>query len=247
MSSYLIAIIFCLAGINCAPSAYNNPMHGHFIGGDMLFFESSKGVAQLENYRYRKWTDGVIPYTIDSGFSTSQLSTITGAMRKIEQQVGASCIRFVQRTNQANYINIVSNQQGCFSYVGMNNQAGPQTLSLARSGCVYTGIAIHELLHAVGFHHEQNRPDRDTYLTINYQNIKPNMAYNFDKLTNVDTQGFAYDYFSIMHYESNAFSANGLDTMVPKQPGVTLLPAYRKYSMTNTDIAEVRKWYGCMA
>merc|ERR1719245_1239065 len=120
----------------------------------------------------------------------------------------------------------------------MNNQAGPQTLSLARSGCVYTGIAIHELLHAVGFHHEQNRPDRDTYLTINYQNIKPNMAYNFDKLTNVDTQGFAYDYFSIMHYESNAFSANGLDTMVPKQPGVTLLPAYRKYSMTNTDISE---------
>ncbi len=128
----------------------------------------------------------------------------------------------------------------------MQSQIGPQVVSLSRSGCVNTGIVIHELLHAVGFHHEQNRPDRDNFIKVNFANIKPDMAYNFDKMTSsVTTQGFPYDYFSIMHYEDTAFSMNGQATMVPLQSGVTLLPAFRKSAMTATDVAEVRKWYSC--
>ena len=130
--------------------------------------------------------------------------------------------------------------------VGMQSRAGPQVVSLSRSGCVNTGIVIHELLHAVGFHHEQNRPDRDNFIKVNFANISPDMAYNFDKMTNtVTTQGFPYDYRSIMHYEDTAFSKNGQKTMVPLQSGVTLLPAYQKFAMTATDVAEVRKWYNC--
>ena len=130
--------------------------------------------------------------------------------------------------------------------VGMQKQTGPQVVSLSRSGCVYTGIVIHELLHAISFHHEQNRPDRDNFITVNFANISPDMAYNFDKMTStVTTQGFPYDYYSIMHYEDTAFSKNGGKTMVPKQAGVVLLPAYSKYSMTATDVQEVRKWYSC--
>jgi len=72
------------------------------------------------------------------------------------------------------------------------------------------------------------------------------MAYNFDKYTsNVDYQGFGYDYYSIMHYESTAFSANGGPTIVAKQVGVNLLPSYQKSSLTATDVAEIRKRYGC--
>ena len=38
-------------------------------------------------------------------------------------------------------------------------------------GCENKGTILHELLHLLGFYHEHNRADRDTYLRIYEQNI----------------------------------------------------------------------------
>ena len=49
---------------------------------------------------------------------------------------------------------------------------GRQQLSLA-AGCVTRhGTIMHEFLHALGFHHEQKRGDRDDFVTINWGNIQ---------------------------------------------------------------------------
>src|SRR3989304_5270561 len=75
-------------------------------------------------------------------------------------------VDFVPRTTHANYIHI-QDSTGNSSMVGM--QGGPQNVNILSWGTKYT--ICHELMHAMGFRHEQSRPDRDTYVTINWANI----------------------------------------------------------------------------
>ena len=57
----------------------------------------------------------------------------------------------------------------CSSLVG--RQKNWQPLSLA-DGCLIQGTIIHELLHALGFFHEQSRLDRDNFVTIVWDNVQ---------------------------------------------------------------------------
>ena len=42
---------------------------------------------------------------------------------------------------------------------------------LAR-GCWQKGTVLHEIMHSLGFFHEQSRPDRDDEVMIMYENIQ---------------------------------------------------------------------------
>jgi hypothetical protein len=57
---------------------------------------------------------------------------------------------------------------------------GNQRVTLG-NGCVQVGIVMHELMHAVGFFHEQSRADRDKFIQININNVVPETRFNFDK------------------------------------------------------------------
>uniref|UniRef100_A0A3B3DSW0 Metalloendopeptidase n=1 Tax=Oryzias melastigma TaxID=30732 RepID=A0A3B3DSW0_ORYME len=135
----------------------------------------------------------MIPYVIDSEYSPWEVATIEGAMGAFSDR---TCIRFVRRTNEYDFISVVS-RNGCYSELG--RKGGQQELSINRGGCMYSGIVQHELNHALGFQHEHTRSDRDSYVQINWQNIIPASAYNFNKhdTNNLNTP---YDYSSIMHY-----------------------------------------------
>ena len=96
----------------------------------------------------------------------------------------------------------------CSSSLGM--RGGRQTLSLG-DNCVTHGTVQHEFMHALGFHHEQTRSDRDKYIKINYDNIKPEHIHNFNKIPEHHSETFdqSYDILSVMQYNSYSWSANG--------------------------------------
>ena len=56
------------------------------------------------------------------------------------------------------------------SYIG-NVMCGEQGVSLSRNGFTFP-VVVHEIGHAIGFWHEHNRPDRDRYIRVLYNNIQ---------------------------------------------------------------------------
>jgi len=185
-----------------------------------------------------------VPYTTDdwNTFSTSEKANIA---RAIEEYDNKTCIRFIERTTENDYIAILHNASleggdGCWSKLG--KRGGRQPLSL-ETGCVYdVGTPIHEFMHALGWLHEQSRMDRDSYVQIHAENIKDGMASQFDKCPSgyCTVQDLAYDYGSVMHYSSTAFSKNGQAT-ITKLDGSTDFSQRNGFS--DLDIQGINKFY----
>ena len=179
-----------------------------------VHIEPSKTSGIAKNLQVnRRWNTRVgdvvqIPYSISSSFNSVGKQRIQQALTDIAQRSGV--VAFIPRTSQGDYVQVVDGG-GCSSYVG--RIGGAQQLTLAINGCLQNGIIQHEFLHALGFEHEQSRPDRDSFVTINYQNIKEGSAFNFDKQTSSNHLGSGYDFGSVMHYGATDFSKNGQKTI----------------------------------
>nr|QJD38955.1 astacin-like metalloprotease [Hasarius adansoni] len=184
-----------------------------------------------------RWTNAKVPYVIDFTLSSS-----TGLIQSAMQDYHSNtCLRFVPRTNERNYIKLFSGQ-GCYSYLGMINR-GEQQLSLG-NGCLYRGTIVHELGHAIGFFHEQNRSDRDQYLVIYWENIQKGMETQFALLQpNQNLLLTPFDHDSIMLYGNYAFSKDRRSLTMVAKNGKRLLEPYDKNGMTRSDIQRVNKMY----
>uniref|UniRef100_A0A3B1IM65 Metalloendopeptidase n=1 Tax=Astyanax mexicanus TaxID=7994 RepID=A0A3B1IM65_ASTMX len=145
-----------------------------------------------------------------------------------------TCIRFVDRSTEIDYLSIENRDGG--------RTGGKQVVSLSTRGCVYHGIVQHELNHALGFYHEHTRSDRDSYVTINWQNIDPTMQYNFNK-ENTNNLNTPYDYSSVMHYGKTAFTINGLNTITPIPDASVQIG--QRVDLSVIDIQRINTLYNC--
>jgi hypothetical protein len=149
------------------------------------------------------WPGGVIPYDV-SQLTAAQRETVQHAMQRWTD-TGAR-LRFIPRTTEAEYV-----------YFTGRTDAGNNTSHVGfargqRSDINITAfwwrqgewMPAHELGHVLGFFHEQQRWDRDRYVTVHYENIKPGREGDYDWVpqTNWIVSSTPYDYYSIMHYRT---------------------------------------------
>lgn len=79
------------------------------------------------------------------------------------------------------HLSLSSLNSSCASYVGF--QGGAQSLYFGRVCNV--GNLCHELMHALGLHHEHTRPDRDQYVTIQWDNVVPGYSHQHNILNHL--------------------------------------------------------------
>ena len=221
--------------------ATNNQSSELLLEGDLIAPKNRNAMRcyQGDSCKWKKSSNGqvVIAYTIGPEYSASERQMIETALRSFTP---VSCIRFVPRTGESEYISVLS-QDGCFSSLG--KQQGPQVLSINKRGCMEKKIIQHETLHALGFQHEHTRSDRDQYVSINFANIDPGMKYNFAK-SDTNNLGTTYDYASVMQYPRRAFAINpNVDVIVPiPNPNVDI---GRATTFSRIDIERINKLYQC--
>lgn len=90
-----------------------------------------------------------------------------------------------------------------------------------------TAVATHELLHALGFIHEHQRPDRDSFITVQFGNIQDQIIsqYTIQDATDdpinlgLTARTGQYDFESIMHYSPQTGSRGvGQPTFIVNEP-----------------------------
>ncbi len=95
--------------------------------------------------------------------------------------------------------------------------------------------------HTVGLWHEQSRPDRDTFVSVNYNNLIKGSISNFNQIFDNSQESTLFDYASIMEYPPFSFSRNGGPAIESVPAGI---PLSNLTGYTAADIDGIERLYG---
>lgn len=200
-------------------------------------------IAVLDNIKL--WDGAVVPYEFSMEYTLLPIEQLT--IRRVMRDIAKhSCVRFVKRTDEQDYLKIIVDRDRCYSYVG--RVGGEQQLSLGLLCATWLdlGPVYHELFHALGFYHEHNRPDRDRHIEVNWDNIAEGSEKNFVKreMNTVELLDLPYDIDSVMHYSPFTFSKWSIltPTIKSKKKGYNF---WRKAEPSKTDYHKLNRLYGC--
>lgn len=158
----------------------------------------------------------------------------------------STCVILVERSDEEDYIEIITDEGKCDSNVG--RVGGAQKMDLKPYGfCIK-----HELVHALGFQHMHKSFDRDDFVRINEDNIADpdeNIASGFNKMpeSKYSYFGTSYDFDSIMHVGAYLHSKQMFDKTIEaidpnNDPKIENL--YKK-NLSSGDIRRINNMFNC--
>lgn len=174
--------------------------------GDVVLGQIPEGFTGKKGYsapqRTRLWPSAEIPFIIKPEIRNPQ--AIQAAMDYFHRETS---IRFVPHKDQKDALVFVPSQELCASYLG--RIGGGQPIFINEKCGMHE--VMHELMHALGFVHEQSRVDRDKHVEIMWNNIDAQYWPQFwivpdDMVHDYVGSVFSFDYESIMLYSPTAFA-----------------------------------------
>lgn len=202
------------------------------------------GLSPVGMKRHKKllWPKGVVPFTIDIESFQRNISKVTWPIHREtvariineaidkfnERYLSDYSVRLVPRTHQGDYL-VFRNAQGnqsmftaCDSKIG--RRGGEQVIYCVVSGSQLLsagdyGAILHDICHAVGLSHEDQRQDRDRYVQVDtvYPRRRSSKSV-FGKLRDVRYGG--YDFSSIMHRPLGNHADHGAHVSIKLQPSL---------------------------
>ncbi|XP_075983375.1 uncharacterized protein LOC142981374 isoform X2 [Anticarsia gemmatalis] len=202
--------------------------------------------------RPARFKRGIIPYFIDTKTYDTHLSDIM--MKAFDYLEKATCIRLqrlrerptdTQSLRDIEWI-YITNPTGIKQCVHSNDHTDIKGVQMVVFGyeCMTQGDILHEMMHVLGFPHEHTRPDRDQYITILWDNIKPGYKKYFEIFPKRPVENLPYDYASVLHYPPRAFSRNGQMTILT-EPDIKV---GQREGLSEIDVEKINTLYSgeCM-
>jgi hypothetical protein len=119
---------------------------------------------------------------------------------------------------------------------------GEQQISLGR-GCSYKATVLHQIMTVLGWTKEQMRPDREEFITINWNNIPKAYRMYFATKKGSDNLGAPYDHQSVMHYHSTAFAKKRGSAVITSKTSTPILSASQTFDRNGAYEARGLSWY----
>jgi len=208
--------------------------HG-LIEGDILVKKvgDKNNKAVSRRLKCKRWKGGVIPFEIDESIPNQK--RILDAISHYHELTN---IKLIPRTTENDFVYFKNNgSDGCSSFVG--RQGGRQVINVP-DWCG-KGSLVHEIMHALGFYHEQSRPGRRKFIKVKWSNIKFSAWFNF--FLHPFAKGYGtFDFDSLMLYPSyNSFAKDpNLPTMT-KRDGSTF--SAQRSGLSSGDLSALNDFY----
>jgi hypothetical protein len=154
------------------------------------------------------WPGGTVYYQIvnGSGAVNTAITTFNNDFTGV--------VQWVNGTGSGTYVNIDLDTSDTSGSCDVNSIGyppfNPTVITMGGSGSCSIATILHEMGHIIGLYHEQTRTDRDSYITMNYDNVIKG-SWTSDFAVNTQNQQLLtpYDYASVMQYPSFTLSRNG--------------------------------------